>query len=79
MAVIKSLEKTYVLKGVGEPEHYLGGDIEITPETKVALTAKTYLLSSVNKYLKSMRFVCIKNQRKNSIIRNSMNPISNGQ
>jgi Reverse transcriptase (RNA-dependent DNA polymerase) len=50
MAVIKSLEKTYVLKGVGEPEYYLGGDITITPEAKVALTAQTYILRAVEKY-----------------------------
>jgi hypothetical protein len=50
MSVIKSLEKTYVLKGVGDPEYYLGGDNEITPEAKVALTAKTYILRAVEKY-----------------------------
>jgi hypothetical protein len=50
MSVIKSLEKSYVLKGVGEPEYYLGGDIEITPKAKVALTAKTYILRAVEKY-----------------------------
>jgi hypothetical protein len=52
MAVIKSLEASYVLKGVGEPEYYLGGDIAITPEAKVALTAKTYILRAVEKFEK---------------------------
>jgi hypothetical protein len=28
MAVIKSLEKTYMLKSVGIPEYYLGGNVE---------------------------------------------------
>jgi hypothetical protein len=52
MAVIKSLETSYVLKGVGEPEYYLGGDIAITPEAQVALTAKTYIIRAVEKYEK---------------------------
>jgi hypothetical protein len=29
MAVIKSLEKIYVLKGVGIPEYYLGGNVKL--------------------------------------------------
>jgi hypothetical protein len=49
MAVIKSSEKTNVLKGVGEPEYILGGDIEISPEAMVALNAKTYILRAVEK------------------------------
>jgi hypothetical protein len=28
MAVIKSLEKIYLLKNVGIPEYYLGGNVE---------------------------------------------------
>jgi hypothetical protein len=28
MALIKSLEKTYMLKSVGIPEYYLGGNVE---------------------------------------------------
>jgi hypothetical protein len=28
MAVIKPLEKTYMLKSVGIPEYYLGGNLE---------------------------------------------------
>jgi hypothetical protein len=32
MAVIKPLEKIYVLKGVGIPEHYLGGNVEFLVE-----------------------------------------------
>jgi hypothetical protein len=28
MAVIKALEKTYMLKSVGIPEYYLGGNVE---------------------------------------------------
>jgi hypothetical protein len=33
MALIKSLEKTYVLKGVGIPEYYLGGNVEFLGES----------------------------------------------
>jgi hypothetical protein len=32
MAVIKSLEKTYMLKSVGIPEYYLGGNMEFLGE-----------------------------------------------
>ena len=32
MAVIKSLKKTYLLKGVGIPEYYLGGNVEFLGE-----------------------------------------------
>ena len=33
MAVIKSLEKTYLLKSVGIPEYYLGGNVEFLGES----------------------------------------------
>ena len=33
MAVIKSLEKIYLLKNVGIPEYYLGGNVEFLGET----------------------------------------------
>jgi hypothetical protein len=32
IAVIKSLEKTYMLKSVGIPEYYLGGNVEFLGE-----------------------------------------------
>jgi hypothetical protein len=32
MAVIKSLEKTYMLKSVGIPEYYLGGNVKFLGE-----------------------------------------------
>jgi hypothetical protein len=32
MAVIKSLEKTYMLKSVGIPEYYFGGNVEFLGE-----------------------------------------------
>jgi hypothetical protein len=27
MAIMKELEKNYIMKGVGKPLHYLGGDV----------------------------------------------------
>jgi hypothetical protein len=33
MAVIKSLENIYLLKSVGIPEYYLGGNVELLGET----------------------------------------------
>jgi hypothetical protein len=33
MAVIKALEKTYMLKSVGIPEYYLGGNVELLQNT----------------------------------------------
>jgi hypothetical protein len=47
MVVIKSLEKTYMLKSVGIPEYYLGGNVEFLGEAwknqglQLALSAKT--------------------------------------
>jgi hypothetical protein len=32
MAVIKSIEKTYILKSVDIPEYYLGGNVEFLGE-----------------------------------------------
>jgi hypothetical protein len=49
MAVIKSLEKTYMLKSLGIPEYYLGGNVEFLGEAwknqglGLALSAKTYI------------------------------------
>jgi hypothetical protein len=52
MAVIKSLEKTYMIKSVGIPEYYLGGNVEFLGEAwknqglGLALSAKTYIQTS---------------------------------
>jgi hypothetical protein len=56
MAVIKSLEKTYVLKSVGIPEYYLGGNVEFLGEAwknqqlGLALSAKTYIENFIPKF-----------------------------
>jgi hypothetical protein len=56
MAVIKSLEKTYILKSVGIPEYYLGGNVEFLGEAwknqglGLALSAKTYIQNVIPKF-----------------------------
>jgi hypothetical protein len=55
MEVIKSLEKTYMLKSVGIPEYYLGGNVEFLGETwknqrlGVGLSVKTYIQNIILK------------------------------
>ena len=50
MAVIKSLEKTYLLKNVGIPEDFLGGNVEFLGDLwkyqglGLAISARTYIL-----------------------------------
>jgi hypothetical protein len=49
MAIIKALEKTYMLKNVDIPEYYLGGNVEFLGEAwknqilGLTLSAKTYI------------------------------------
>jgi hypothetical protein len=56
IAVIKSLEKTYMLKSVGIPEYYLGGNVEFLGEAwknqglGLALSAKTYIQNVISKF-----------------------------
>jgi hypothetical protein len=56
MAVIKSLEKTYMLKSVGIPKYYLGGNVEFLGETwknqglGLAISAKTYIQNVIPKF-----------------------------
>jgi hypothetical protein len=56
MAVIKALEKTCMLKIVGIPEYYLGGNVEFLGETwknqglGLALSAKTYIQNVITKF-----------------------------
>jgi hypothetical protein len=55
MAVIKALEKIYMLKIVGIPEYYSGGDVELlgeawkNQELGVALSSKTYIQNVIPK------------------------------
>jgi hypothetical protein len=54
MAVIKSLENTYMLKSVGIPEYYLGENVEFLGEAwknqglGLAFSAKAYILEMWN-------------------------------
>jgi hypothetical protein len=56
MAVIKSLEKTYMLKSVDIPEYYLGGYVEFLREAwknqglGLALSAKIYIQNVIPKF-----------------------------
>lgn len=56
MAVIEDLKKEYKLKGVGVPEYYLGGDVDIldehwaSDEVGIALSAKTYIKNIIPKF-----------------------------
>jgi hypothetical protein len=54
MSVIKSLEKIYLLKNVGIPEYYLGGNVEFLGDAwknqglGLAMSARTYILSRMS-------------------------------
>jgi Reverse transcriptase (RNA-dependent DNA polymerase) len=56
MAVIKSLEKIYILKNVGIPEYYLGGNVEFLGDAwknqglGLAISARTYIQSVISKF-----------------------------
>jgi hypothetical protein len=56
MKVIEELKKDYPLKGVGEPEYYLGGNVDVLDETwkdenvKTVLSARTYIKNVVEKF-----------------------------
>ena len=58
LATINELKKDYILKGIGKPEYYLGGDVlELDPTWGVdniftALSAKTYVRNVVAKFEK---------------------------
>ena len=56
MALIAEFKKTYVLKGVGEPEYYLGGNVimELDEHWKrdginIALSAETYIQQAIER------------------------------
>jgi hypothetical protein len=57
MAVIKSLEKTYILKSVDIPEYYLGGNVEFLGKAwknqglGLDLSAKIYIQKVIPKFL----------------------------
>ena len=56
MEVISKLKKDYILKGIGDPEYYLGGDVEQLDNTwtkdgiNTALSARTYIENVTDKF-----------------------------
>ena len=56
MGVIEELKKDYMLKGVGEPEYYLGGNVDPLDNTwrddnvSLALLARTYVKNVVERF-----------------------------
>ncbi len=62
MMVIQEFKKTYVMKGVGKPQYYLGGDVvELGPEWEKegiseAISAETHILNALPKLAKSCGF-----------------------
>jgi hypothetical protein len=56
MSVIEELRKDYMLKGVGEPEYYLGGNVDPLDDTwkdenvSLALSARTYLKNVIERF-----------------------------
>jgi hypothetical protein len=56
MGIIKSLEKIYVLKSVGIPEYYLGGNVEILGDSwknqglGIEISAKAYIQNVIPKF-----------------------------
>jgi hypothetical protein len=56
MAVIKSLEKTYMLKSAGTPEYYLSGNVEFVGKAwknqglGLDLSAKIYIQNVIPKF-----------------------------
>jgi len=57
MAIIHELQKDYVLKGIGKPEYYLGGNINEIHEdsiwrkygTRMSMSADTYIKNSLDR------------------------------
>jgi hypothetical protein len=56
MAIIESIKRDYILKGIGMPEYYLGGNVDEIQESRyvnegivTALSARTYIENVVEK------------------------------
>jgi hypothetical protein len=56
MGVIKSLEKTYLLKNVGIPEYYLGGNVELLGDSwknqgsGLTISPRTYIQNVIPRF-----------------------------
>jgi hypothetical protein len=59
MSIIQKLKKTYVMKDIGKPQYYLGGDvIQLSPDWEKegisgAFSAETYITNVLPKLAKS--------------------------
>ena len=66
MVIMEELKKTYIMKGVGKPQYYLGGDVVDTSEDwhkeeiKVAFSAETYIQNCLPKLAKLMNLETFK-------------------
>ena len=55
MSIMKELENTYIMKGVGKPQYYLGGDVIDLPDEwhkehcRTAFSAETYIKNCIPK------------------------------
>ena len=67
MLVIQELKRTYIMKGVGKPQYYLGGDVVgLVPEWEKegiseAFSAETYIQNALLKLVKSCGLVEFRN------------------
>jgi hypothetical protein len=59
MEVIQELRRTYIMKGVGKPQYYLGGDVvDLGPEWEkeditIAFSTETYIANALPRLAKS--------------------------
>ena len=66
LKIINEIKKDYILKGIGAPEYYLGGDVETLDEAwnkegiATALSARTYI-ANVSEKMEKMLGVTLKN------------------
>lgn len=55
---MEKLKKTYIMKGVGKPQYYLGGDLVYLPNewheegVETAFPAQTYIVNCIPKLTK---------------------------
>ena len=76
MQVIEDIHSDYMLKGVGEPEYYLGGNIDLLDDTwkadnvSLALSAWTYVKNVVERFERFERIFGAKLQLQKTLMSN---------
>ena len=61
LEIINEFKKTYMLKGIGEPECYLGGDVQMLNEhwqkqgAATGLSASTYIKNTIDKFERMLK------------------------